>query len=72
MLKEKAKLFSNILFSLDILFTFLSFFAAYFIRDFLTSKLKYLKPLFPLKEYIWMLLFIIPVWAILFKIFRLY
>lgn len=72
MLKEKAKLFSNILFSLDIFFTFFSFFTAYFIRDVLTSKLKYFKHLYPLKEYIWMLLFIIPVWAILFKIFGLY
>ena len=70
MLKQKANLFSNLLFILDICITILSFFIAYFIRN--KFSLKYFGGLYPLTEYVWMLLFIIPIWAILFKVFRLY
>ena len=71
MLKEHARIISKLLWASDIIITISSFFLAYWLRG------KYLirwdlGSLIPLSRYTWLLLVIVPVWAVLLKIFDAY
>lgn len=76
MLKEKVIKNALLLYFFDISIVFASFFTAYWIRDSLITKIHpkiyYFAHLYPLSQYIWLLLLIIPMWSILFIIFKLY
>jgi len=76
MLKEKVIKNAFLLYFFDISIVFASFFIAYWIRDSLITKIHpkiyYFAHLYPLSQYIWILLLIIPLWSLLFIIFKLY
>jgi exopolysaccharide biosynthesis polyprenyl glycosylphosphotransferase len=70
MLKEKAKLISNLVFISDILITILSFLAAYWIRNTFFSK--EFSHLFPLPQYLQLLPIIILIWGFNLHFFKTY
>ena len=70
MLKERARLIENSLFVLDILITILMFFVAYRIR--FSLKQPDLMPIMPLGHYLNLLLIIIPTWALVFRLSKVY
>jgi len=67
MISQKKRIISLTSFAFDILITILSFFIAYWIRDSL-----YKEGLYPLKTYLWLLLIIIPFWAVILPSMGLY
>ncbi len=65
MLKKKARIITLFIYMVDIFLTVASFYLAYFIRDYLFSRFEY-ERLFPIGDYNWFLLVIIPLWSALF------
>ena len=70
MLKEHQTLFNKIVRRVDILITAVSFFLAYWVRGHLLTP--WLGSLSPLGSYLWILLFILPLWWALLKTQGLY
>jgi len=70
MLRERARLFSEVAQFIDLLIIFLSFILAYYVREYFLVH--WFVPIFPLKEYLWLLFVILPSWWILLRIHGFY
>jgi FlaA1/EpsC-like NDP-sugar epimerase len=71
MLKQNANIIYRILLITDIGITIVSFFVSYWFRNtFLTNW--EMGGLYPLEQYTWLLIVIVPVWVVLLKAFHAY
>ncbi len=66
MLKEQAKLFKRLCIGVDLLVILAAFLSAYAVRR------NFSPPLFPLREYVWILMVVLPVWIYLLARHHLY
>lgn len=68
--QKKTKFIKEIMAIIDIIFTILSFFIAYWIRDYFFVELY--GRLQGINHYIWVLWVIVPTWPILLSVFKVY